>query len=90
MKAVKRIWSVRCEEDFQNMKEAIASESIFKLHVFKLPFEVHTDGSDEAVGGVLVKEVHLVAFESRKLNNTEQRYSTHEKKMVVVVHCLQD
>lgn len=30
-----------------------------------------------------------MAFESRMLNNAEQRYSTHEKEMVVVMHCLQ-
>ena len=36
-----------------------------------------------------MQEGHLVAFESRKLNNAEQRYSTHEKEMTVVVHCLQ-
>lgn len=30
-----------------------------------------------------------MAFESRKLNDVEQRYSTHEKEMVVVVHYLQ-
>ncbi|RVW60175.1 Transposon Tf2-2 polyprotein [Vitis vinifera] len=34
-------------------------------------------------------ERHPVAFESRKLNNAEQRYSTHEKEMTTVVHCLQ-
>ena len=53
--------------------------------IFELPFEVHTDASDKAIGGVLVKEGHPVAFESRKLNDVEQRYSTHEKEMVAVV-----
>ncbi|KAJ8899074.1 hypothetical protein K2173_010227 [Erythroxylum novogranatense] len=48
----------------------------------------HTDASDKAIGGVLVQEGHPVAFESRKLNGAEQRYSTHEKEMLVVVHCL--
>ncbi|RVW60334.1 Transposon Tf2-2 polyprotein [Vitis vinifera] len=48
-----------------------------------------TYASDRALGGVLVQEGHLVAFESRKLNNAEQRYSTHEKEMTAVVHCLQ-
>ena len=54
-----------------------------------LPFEVQTDVSDKAFSGVLVQEGHPVEFESRKLNGAEQRYSTHEKEMTAVVHCLQ-
>ena len=30
-----------------------------------------------------------MAFESQNLNGAEQRYSTHEKEMTTVVHCLQ-
>ena len=45
---------------------------------------MHTDASDKAIGGVLVQEDYPVAFESRKLNDAEQIYSTHEKEMVVV------
>lgn len=30
-----------------------------------------------------------MAFESGKHNGAEQRYNTHEKEMVVVIHCLQ-
>ncbi|KAJ8764799.1 hypothetical protein K2173_010264 [Erythroxylum novogranatense] len=50
--------------------------------------QVHTDASDKAIGGVLIKEGHPVAFESRKLNGAEQRYSTYEKEMLAMVHCL--
>ena len=37
---------------------------------------------------VLVQEKHLVAYESRKMNETEQKCSAHEKEMIAVVHCL--
>ena len=63
-------------------------EPILKFLDFELPFEVHTDASDKAIGGVLVQEGHPVTFERRKLNDAEQRYSTDEKEMVAVVHCL--
>ena len=45
--------------------------------------------SDRALGGMLVQEGHLVAFESRKLDVAKQRYNTHEKEMTVVSHCLE-
>ena len=37
---------------------------------------------------MLVQEKHLVAYESRKMNEAEQKCSAHEKEMIVVVHCL--
>ncbi|XP_022888965.1 uncharacterized protein LOC111404384 [Olea europaea var. sylvestris] len=37
---------------------------------------------------VLMQEGHPVAYESRKLNQTERRYSAHEKELLTVVHCL--
>ena len=45
------------------------------LHLpdFKLPFEVHIDASNKEIGGVLVQEKHLVAYESRKLNEAEKK-----------------
>lgn len=53
-----------------------------------LPFEVHTDASDYVIGRVLMQAGHSVVFKSQKLSDTEQRYSVHEKEMIVVVHCL--
>ena len=56
---------------FESLKEAISTEPVLRLPDLDLPFEVQTDASDRALGGVLVQEGHPVAFESRKLNNTE-------------------
>lgn len=49
---------------------------------------MHTDASGRAIGGVLVQDGHFIAFEGRKLKEAEERYSTHEKEMLAVVHCL--
>ena len=80
-------WSEDCAEAFEKLKVAVSSEPVLRLPDFELPFEVHTDASDRALGGVLVQEGHPVAFESMKLKDTEQRYSAHEKEMAAVVHC---
>ena len=66
-KDTKWVWSERCDEAFENLKNAIASEPILKLPDFELPFEVHTDVPEKANGGVLVQEGNPVAFESRKI-----------------------
>lgn len=77
-----------CQQAFEKLKQAVASGSVLKLPDFRLPFEVHTDASDWDIGGMLVEDGHLVAFESRKLKDSEQSYSAHEKEMTAVVHCL--
>ncbi|KAG6482741.1 hypothetical protein ZIOFF_059379 [Zingiber officinale] len=82
-------WSDACKEAFETLKMPIASELVLRLLDFELPFEVHTDAFDKAIGGVLVQEGYPVAFESRKLNAAEQKYSAHEKEVVAIVHCLQ-
>ncbi|KAK3017209.1 hypothetical protein RJ639_007764 [Escallonia herrerae] len=35
-----------------------------------------------------MQECHPVAYESRKLDEAEHRYTTHEKELLAVVHCL--
>ena len=82
-------WDAKCQVAFQKLKDAIISEQVLRLLDLELSFEVHTDASDRALGGVLVQEGHLIAFESRKLDAAKQRYNTHEKEMIVVIHCLE-
>ena len=65
---------------FESLKQAISKEPVLRLPDLDLPFEVQTNASNKALGGVLVQDEHLVEFESRKLNEVEQRYSINEKK----------
>ena len=51
-------------------------------------FKVHTNASEFAIRGVLMQERHPIAFESRKLNDTERRYTVQEKEMTTIIHCL--
>ncbi|KAL4572161.1 hypothetical protein LXL04_018930 [Taraxacum kok-saghyz] len=73
---------------FDERKAAVMSDPILKLPDFSVPFLVQTDASDFAIGGVLMQEGHPVAFESRKLNETERRYPVHDKEMTAIIHCL--
>jgi hypothetical protein len=70
------------------LKQAVVDEPVLALPDHTKPYEVQTDASDFSIGGVLMQEGHPIAYESRKLNETERRYTVQEKEMTAVVHCL--
>uniref|UniRef100_A0A803NAQ1 Reverse transcriptase RNase H-like domain-containing protein n=1 Tax=Chenopodium quinoa TaxID=63459 RepID=A0A803NAQ1_CHEQI len=76
------------DEAFDDLKDAVTKEPVLALPDYSKPFELHTDASDFAIGGVLMQEGHPVAYESRKLNDTERRYPVHDKEMTAIIHCL--
>ncbi|XP_016206384.1 uncharacterized protein LOC107646734 [Arachis ipaensis] len=73
-----------CQKAFDKLKAAITEGPVLALPDYSKVFEVHTDASDYAIGGVLMQEGHPIAFESRKLNDTERRYPVQEKEMTTV------
>lgn len=81
-------WSEKCRNAFEALKEAVTKEPVLALPNHAYPYEVHTDASDFAIGGVLMQGGHPIAYESRKLNETERRYTVQEKEMTAVIHCL--
>ncbi len=70
------------------MKDILVKTHVLKLPDFDKDFKIHSDAFDFAIGGVLVQDGRLVAFESKKSSETERWWPTHEKEMWVVIHCL--
>ena len=81
-------WSEKCQHAFEQLKKAILEEPVLALLDHTKPFEVQTDASDFAIGGVLMQKCHPIAFESRKLNDTERHYTVQEKEMTAIIHWL--
>ncbi len=81
-------WDEACDKTFETLKGILVKALVLKLPDFDKEFEIHSDASDFAIGGVLVQEGRLVAFESKKLSETERKWPTHEKEMWAVIHCL--
>ena len=88
-KSVSKIRYEHCYRAFGELKRCLTSAPMLKFPEFKKPFEVHIDASDFAIGGVLMQEWRLMAFENKKLSDVERRWPTYEsKEMWAVVHCL--
>jgi hypothetical protein len=81
-------WDEACNEAFEALKGILVKTPVFKLPNFDKDFEIHSNASDFAIGGVLVQNGRPMAFESKKLSKTERRWPTHEKEMWVMIHCL--
>nr|XP_016508684.1 PREDICTED: uncharacterized protein LOC107826238 [Nicotiana tabacum] len=82
------VWTEHCQKAFECLKAAVTEEPVLALPDFAKTFEVHTDASDFAIGGVLMQDKHPIAFESRKLNETKQHYTVQKKEITAIVHCL--
>ena len=53
-KSVSEIWDEHCYRRFWELKRRLTSAHVLKFPEFEKPFEVHTNASDFAIGGVLM------------------------------------
>lgn len=56
---------------FDHLKQSMLQEPILALVDHTKPYEEQIDASKFFIGGVLKKEGHLIAYESRQLNDTK-------------------
>ncbi|MCO5575331.1 hypothetical protein L7F22_029131 [Adiantum nelumboides] len=81
-------WESEHEASFSKLKGYLVSSPILKLPNFSKEFEVVTDASGLALGGVLTQEGRPVAYTSRKLRDHEKNYPTHDLELLAVIHAL--
>jgi transposase InsO family protein len=85
-------WSDHCDQAFLELKKRMTEAPVLAIPDPELPFEVTTDASDFAVGGVLSQDQgqgsQPVAFTSRKMNPAERNYAAHEKETLAIMHAL--
>ena len=67
-------WDKKYHQAFEDLKKAVTKEPLLALPYHTKTFEVHIDAFDFSIGGVLMQERHLIAFKSRKLNDTKRLY----------------
>eukprot|EP00644_Phytophthora_capsici_P003335 jgi/Phyca11/103147/e_gw1.7.1115.1 len=57
---------------------------------FNLPFEVYTDVSAHQLGGVIMQQGKLLAFWSKKCNQTQEQYTMNKKELLSIVEMLRE
>ncbi|KAK6166422.1 hypothetical protein SNE40_023117 [Patella caerulea] len=86
-------WDAQQENAFQALKRSLIRGPVLRLPDLREVFILQTDASDNGIGAILLQvenEVRMpVAYASRKLKDSETRYSTIEKECLAIVWSIQ-
>ena len=83
-------WDEVHQKAFNNAKASIAKEVILAFPGFSKVFEIFTDASAKQLGSVITQENLPIAFFSRKLTETQQKYSVTEIELLAIVETLKE
>ncbi len=83
-------WDPIHQQAFDNVKAAIVKETVLAYPVFFKPFEIYTDNSSTQLGAVITQDNRPIVFFSRKLSETQQKYSVMEIELLVIVETLKE
>jgi hypothetical protein len=90
-------WTPELTKSFELIRHAISRAPVLMFPDFNKPFYLATDASNVGIGGVLyqpsspnddVTSDNIVAICSKKLNDTQRRYSTYKKELYAIVYSL--
>ncbi len=83
-------WDPIHQKAFENVKAAIAKETVLAYLDFLKPFEVYMDASSTQLGAMITQDDRPIAFFSRKLSKTQQKYSVTEIEFLAIVETLKE
>jgi hypothetical protein len=70
------------------LKKRLTTAPILTMPDMEKLFSIYCDASSQGLGCVLMEDGHVVVYASRQLRKHEEKYSTHDLELVVVVHAL--
>ena len=83
-KNIKFVWTDRCEEHFQLLKDLLTTP-VLTLPLGDEGFTVYCDASRVGLGCVLMQNRRVVTYASRQLKKHEHNYHTYDLEMATVV-----
>ena len=91
-KDVEFIWTETYQEALGTLKSKLVTTPILRGPHWALPFHIHIDASNKAIGAALgqVKEKlpYAIYFVSKNLSKSGLNYTVTEKELLAVVHSL--
>ena len=87
-KGVKFIWSEKCAEVFEELKNRLISAPILKQPTGSGGMVIYSDASGQGLGCVLMQNGHVIAYASRQLRVHERNYPAHDLELAAVIFAL--
>eukprot|EP00253_Pinus_taeda_P015904 PITA_15904 len=81
-------WTPDCQKSFEQLKHLLTTAPVLSIADPNKDYVVCTDASKEGLGGVLMQEGRVIAYESRKLKEHEQKYYAYDLELAAVIHAL--
>lgn len=86
-------WNEEALHAFSTLKNSLTTDIVLAFPDFRKPFNLTTDASDKAIGGVLQQKdengsLRPIAYFSRTLNGAERNYSAVEREALAVIYGL--
>ena len=78
-------WTNKHPIAFEKIKEILATDPILKYYDVTKPVVLQTDASSKGLGAVLLQDGCPIAYASRTLTTTQERYAQIEKELLAVV-----
>ena len=83
------IWTEACRIAYETLKSSLISDNILAYPIENGDFILDTDASLHGIGAVLSQvqcgEAKVIAYASRTLNKSQQRYCTTYRELLAVV-----
>ena len=83
-------WDEIPQEAFDQVKATICQDVVLAYPDFSNPFEIYTDASATQLGVVITQDNRPLAFFSRKLTDTQKRYSVTKIEILAIVEALKE
>jgi hypothetical protein len=89
------IWSNKCSQSFETLKQAFTSAPILWHFDYVQEIIVETDASDYVSASVLSQYddagmLHPIAFFSKKHTPAECNYEIYNKELIAIIHAFEE
>eukprot|EP00804_Cyclotella_cryptica_P021534 CCRYP_005830-RA/>CCRYP_005830-RA protein AED:0.19 eAED:0.19 QI:0/0/0/1/0/0/2/0/363 len=83
-------WDTVHQKAFDDVKTSIAKDVVLAYPNYSREFEIYTDASSKQLGSVITQGNRPLAFFSRKLATTQQKYSVTKLDLLAIVETLKE